>query len=292
MNIPIGWLIAFATAFGGFVWLGGELHQLWVPEEFVIIFGAALGALVASNKWRNLKNLVKAFGRIFVRAETNKSANLALLCLMFELLQRLKRDGALSIESDITAPKSSALFAKYPAVLKNDRLLEFITDYFRMMMDGSVTLSQLETVMAQEIEVLNQESLEPSDSMVTLADSMPAFGIVAAIVGVIHTLASIKMGKSPGEIGESIAAALTGTLFGVFSAYAMFAPVARILEQNAATNLRPFEAVKEILIAYYSNFSAPVAVEYGRKVLYTDQRPSMSELEAGVMSTSGSSLRG
>jgi len=292
MNIPIGWLIAFATAFGGFVWLGGELHQLWVPEEFVIIFGAALGALVASNKWRNLKNLVKAFGRIFVRAETNKSANLALLCLMFELLQRLKRDGALSIESDITAPKSSALFAKYPAVLKNDRLLEFITDYFRMMMDGSVTLSQLETVMAQEIEVLNQESLEPSDSMVTLADSMPAFGIVAAIVGVIHTLASIKMGKSPGEIGESIAAALTGTLFGVFSAYAMFAPIARILEQNAATNLRPFEAVKEILIAYYSNFSAPVAVEYGRKVLYTDQRPSMSELEAGVMSTSGSSLRG
>jgi chemotaxis protein MotA len=292
MNIPIGWLIAFATAFGGFVWLGGELHQLWVPEEFVIIFGAALGALVASNKWRNLKNLVKAFGRIFVRAETNKAANLALLCLMFELLQKLKRDGALSIESDITSPKSSALFAKYPAVLKNSRLLEFITDYFRMMMDGSVTLSQLETVMAQEIEVLNQESLEPSDSMVTLADSMPAFGIVAAIVGVIHTLASIKMGKSPGEIGESIAAALTGTLFGVFSAYAMFAPVARILEQNAATNLRPFEAVKEILIAYYSNFSAPVAVEYGRKVLYTDQRPSMTELEAGVMSTSGSSLRG
>lgn len=292
MNIPIGWLIAFATAFGGFVWLGGELHQLWVPEEFVIIFGAALGALVASNKWRNLKNLVKAFGRIFVRAETNKAANLALLCLMFELLQKLKRDGALSIESDITSPKSSALFAKYPAVLKNSRLLEFITDYFRMMMDGSVTLSQLETVMAQEIEVLNQESLEPSDSMVTLADSMPAFGIVAAIVGVIHTLASIKMGKSPGEIGESIAAALTGTLFGVFSAYAMFAPVARILEQNAATNLRPFEAVKEILIAYYSNFSAPVAVEYGRKVLYTDQRPSMTELEVGVMSTSGSSLRG
>jgi chemotaxis protein MotA len=161
-----------------------------------------------------------------------------------------------------------------------------------MMMDGSVTLSQLETVMAQEVEVMNQESLEPSDSMVTLADSMPAFGIVAAIVGVIHTLASIKLGKSPGEIGESIAAALTGTLFGVFSAYALFAPIARILEQNAASDVKPFEAVKEILIAYYSNFSPLVAVEYGRKVLFTDQRPSMTELEAGVMSTSGTSLRG
>jgi chemotaxis protein MotA len=146
--------------------------------------------------------------------------------------------------------------------------------------------------MAQEIEVMNQESLEPSDSMVTLADSMPAFGIVAAIVGVIHTLASIKLGKSPGEIGGSIAAALTGTLFGVFSAYAFFAPIARILEQNAASDVKPFEAVKEILIAYYSNFSPIVAVEYGRKVLFTDQRPSMTELEAGVLSTSGTNLRG
>ena len=292
MNIPIGWLIAFATALGGFYWLGGEFNQLWVPEEYLIIFGAAIGTLVASNRWRNLKNLFKAFGRIVVRAESNKKANLALLCLMFELLQKIKRDGSLSIEADISAPTSSALFAKYPAILKHKRLLEFITDYFRMMMDGSVTLSQLETVMAEEIEVLNQESLEPSESMVTLADSMPAFGIVAAIVGVIHTLASIKLGKSPGEIGASIASALTGTLLGVFSAYALFAPIARTLEQNAASDVRPFEAVKEILIAYYSNFTPLVAVEYGRKVLFTDQRPSMSELEAGVLSTSGTSLRG
>ena len=292
MNIPIGWLIAFAAALGGFYWLGGELNNLWVPEEYLIIFGAALGTLIASNKWRNLKNLFKAFGRIFVRSESNKAANLALLCLMFELLQKIKRDGSLSIEADITSPKSSALFAKYPVVLKQNRLLEFITDYFRMMMDGTVTLSQLETVMAQEIEVMNQESLEPSDSMVTLADSMPAFGIVAAIVGVIHTLASIKLGKSPGEIGASISAALTGTLFGVFSAYALFAPIARTLEQNAASDVKPYEAVKEILIAYYSNFSPLVAVEYGRKVLFTDQRPSMTELEAGVLSTSGTSLRG
>jgi len=292
MNIPIGWLIALGTAFSGFYWLGGELNNLWVPEEYLIIFGAGLGTLIASNKWRNLKNLFKAFGRIFVRSESNKTANLALLCLMFELLQKIKRDGSLSIEADITTPAVSSLFAKYPAVLKQKRLLEFITDYFRMMMDGSVTLNQLETVMAQEIEVMNQESLEPSDSMVTLADSMPAFGIVAAIVGVIQTLASIKLGKSPGEIGSSIAAALTGTLFGVFSAYALFAPIARVLEQNAASDVKPYEAVKEILIAYYSNFSPLVAVEYGRKVLFTDQRPSMTELEAGVLSTSGTSLRG
>ena len=161
MNIPIGWLIALATALGGFYWLGGELGQLWVPEEYLIIFGAAIGTLVASNKWRNLKNLFKAFGRIFVRSESNKKANLALLCLMCELLLKIQRSGSLAIQEDISNPSSSTLFAKYPAVLKHERLLEFITDYFRMMMDGTVTLSQLETVMAQEIEVMNQESLEP-----------------------------------------------------------------------------------------------------------------------------------
>ena len=96
MNIPIGWLIALGTAFGGFYWLGGELNNLWVPEEYLIIFGAGLGTLIASNKWRNLKNLFKAFGRIFVRSESNKTANLALLCLMFELLQKIKRNGLLS----------------------------------------------------------------------------------------------------------------------------------------------------------------------------------------------------
>lgn len=292
MNIPIGWLIALTASLGGYIWLGGHWGQLWVPQEFLIIFGAALGTLIASNKSRNLKNLFKSMRRIFVRSQTSKAANLALLCLMFELLQKIKRDGALSIEADIASPQSSALFAKYPQILKHERLVEFITDYFRMMMDGSVTLSQLETVMAQEIEVLNQEALEPADSMVTLSDSMPAFGIVAAIVGVIHTLSSIKLGMSPGDIGESIAAALVGTLAGVFVAYAILSPIARTLEQIAASDMKPFEAVNEILIASYSNFSPLIAVEYGRKVMFTDQRPSMSELEAGVLATSGTNLRG
>jgi len=291
MNIPLGWLIALGSAVSGFLWLGGTLGQLWVPEEFLIIFGAAIGTLVAANKWRNLRNLCKAIGRIFVRSDVTKAKNLALLCLMFELLQKVKRDGALSIEGEIENPYASALFAKYPEVLKNTRLVEFITDYFRMMLDGSVTLVQVEAVMAQEIEVLNHEAVEPSQSMNALADSMPAFGIVAAIVGVVHTLASIQFGKSPGEIGASIGAALVGTLLGVFSAYAVFLPIARTLEQIADADVRPFEAVKEILVAHYSNFSPMVAVEYGRKVLFTDVRPTMLELEAGVQATSGGSLR-
>ena len=292
MNIGLGWIIAFGSGLFGFIWLGGSYEQLWVPQEYLIIFGAALGTLVASNKWRNLKSLFRSFFRIFLPSGGGKEANLGLLCLMFELLQKIKRDGALSIEGDISDPKQSELFAKYPTVLQSPRLIEFITDYFRMMMDGTVTLGQLESVMAQEIEVMNQEALEPSQSIATLADSMPAFGIVAAIIGVVHALTSIKAGIGPGQIGDLIAEALVGTLLGVFSAYAMMLPISRSMEQLAAADVKPYEAVKEILIANYSNFSPMIAVEYGRKVMFTDQRPTMTELADGVMATSGNKLTG
>ena len=292
MNIGAGWIIAFGCVIGGFIWLGGHIEQLWVPEEYLIIFGAALGTLMASNKWRNLKSMGRAFLRIFLPSHGGRAANLGLLCLMFELLQRIKRDGALSIESDISDPKQSELFAKYPTVLKSPRLIEFITDYFTMMMDGTVTLGQLESVMAQEIEVMNQEALEPSESISTLADSMPAFGIVAAIIGVVHALTSIKTGIGPDVIGDMISQALVGTLLGVFAAYAMMLPVSRSMEQLASADVKPYEAVKEILIANYSNFSPMIAVEYGRKVMYTDQRPTMKELSEGVMATSGNKLTG
>lgn len=162
-----------------------------------------------------------------------------------------------------------------------------LTDYFRMMLDGSVTLGQLEAIMHQEIEVLHEEMHQPSHSMMTLSDSLPAFGIVAAIVGVIRALTSIAT-SSPGQIGEMIAAALLGTLFGVFAAYAILGPIGRTLQQVADIELRPFQAVKEILIAHYSDFSPIIAVEYGRKVLYSDQRPSMLELESGVRDASRS----
>ncbi len=292
MNIGAGWIIAFGCVIGGFIWLGGHIEQLWVPEEYLIIFGAALGTLMASNKWRNLKSMARAFIRIFLPSHGGRAANLGLLCLMFELLQRIKRDGALSIESDISDPQQSELFAKYPTVLKSPRLIEFITDYFTMMMDGTVTLGQLESVMAQEIEVMNQEALEPSESIATLADSMPAFGIVAAIIGVVHALTSIKTGIGPDVIGDMISQALVGTLLGVFAAYAMMLPVSRSMEQLASADVKPYEAVKEILIANYSNFSPMIAVEYGRKVMYTDQRPTMKELSEGVMATSGNKLTG
>ena len=292
MNIPVGWLIAFGSAIGGFVWLGGHPEQLFVPEEFVVIFGAALGTLIASNKIRYLRNIGSAFASIFSRKRhASSEANSELLGLMFQLLQHIRVNGVLSIEEDIEAPHNSPLFQRFPMVLQNSRLMEFLTDYLRMMLDGSLTAVQLEAVMTQEIEVLAQERQAPANSLLKLADSMPAFGIVAAIFGVIHTLGGISEGRTPGQIGADIGSALVGTLFGVFSAYALFMPVAQILEQRAEEELKPFEALREVLLANLHGFSPLVAVEYGRKVFFSDQRPSMSELETSVRHSANDDLR-
>ena len=291
MNIPLGWLIAFASAVGGFVWLGGHVQQLFVPEEFLVIFGAAVGTLIASNKGRNLKHIGRAIASIFSKQRrVSAVANTELLSLMFALLQRIRTNGVLAIESDIEAPQNSPLFQRFPLVLQNERLMEFLLDYLRMMLDGTLTAAQLEAVMTQEIEVLHQERQSPADSLLKLADSMPAFGIVAAIFGVIHTLGGISEGRTPGQIGADIGSALVGTLFGVFSAYAIFMPVSHVLEQRAEEELKPFEALREILLANLHGFSPLVAVEYGRKVFFSDQRPSMTELEARVRQSSDDSF--
>jgi chemotaxis protein MotA len=289
MNIPIGWLIAIGASVLGFHLVVGDISKLYQPKEFAIIFGGGLGALIAANKWRNLKNIGLAISRVFVRPETSKEENLELLSLTFELLQRIKTEGPVQVGRDLENPES--VFGKYPRVAKRQRLVEFVTDYFRMTVDGNMTLNQLDTVMSQEIDVLDRESREPAESLEILADSMPAFGIVAAITGVVAALSDLSQGD-PKAVGLAVGAALIGTLLGVFMAYAILAPVARTLYQLAESELRPYRAVKEILVASFSGFQPVVAVEYGRKVLYSDQRPSMDELDDRVRSTSGQRLRG
>jgi chemotaxis protein MotA len=289
MNIPIGWIIALVSTAIGFYAAVGDFGKLWVPAEFAIIGGAGLGALIAANKGRNLKNIFVAIGRVFGRKQTSKEENNELLSLMFELLLRIKRDGRKAIEADI---ESGAIFNNYPRVGKRVRLVEFLQDYFSMRIAGTITASQLDAVMSQEIDVLDRELREPAESLDILADSMPAFGIVAAIIGVIAALGSLsEAGTQAADVGSDVGKALIGTLLGVFIAYAFLAPVARTLHQLADSELRPFKAVKEILIADLSNFTPMIAVEYGRKVLYTDQRPSMRELDDQVRSSSGQRFR-
>lgn len=287
MNLSIGLLIALACIFGGYLGVSsmGEtltptiainaLHHLWQPWEFVIIIGAAFGAMVASNKGRVLKKIGTSMKTIFVPDSNGLAMNLELLCLMFELLQKVNRHGMKSIEEDIEAPYTSPIFAKYPDVLNDARLTGFISEYMRMMLGGSMNLGQFESLMEQEIEVLEEELRVAADAVHTVADGLPAFGIVAAIMGVVIALQSINQPS----IGEKIAAAMVGTFLGVLLSYSIVTPLAKILEHNADVELRPFSSVKAILLAYLNDFPPFAAVEFGRKVLYSDQRPTFDDLE-------------
>lgn len=272
-------------ALGGYALHGGNVMVLWQPTEVLTIVGAAIGTMLASNTVANLKATFAALGSAFKSASGVKAFHLDLLCLLFEILQKIKRDGLMSLEADIEDPETSTLFEKYPAVLKNHHLTDFITDYLRMMLGGALDLVQIESLMEQELDVHHQEGHIPVSAVTNVADGLPAFGIVAAVMGVVHTMGSI--GLPPAELGKLIGAALVGTFLGILLAYAFVQPVAKILEQNLSTETRAFMAVKAVLIASLNNFPPAAAIEFGRKVLFSDQRPTFLELDEGTKAVKG-----
>jgi len=204
---------------------------------------------------------------------------------LFEILQKIKRDGLMSLEGDIEEPESSPLFEKYPLIMNDHHLVDFITDYLRMMLGGSLDVIQIESLMEQELDVHHQETHIPVASVTNVGDGLPAFGIVAAVMGVVHTMGSI--GLPPAELGKLIGAALVGTFLGILLAYAIVSPVAKVLEQNAESDTRAYMAVKAVLIASLNNFPPAAAVEFGRKVLFSYQRPTFAELDEGTKAVKG-----
>ena len=281
MNIPIGWIIAMGCALGGYALHGGHVGVLWQPTEVLTIVGAAVGTMLASNTPTNLKAVFAALGSAFKSAGAVKKFHLDLLCLLFEILQKIKRDGLMSIEE----PDASPLFEKYPEILADHHLVDFITDYLRMMLGGALDLVQIVSLMEQEIDVHHQEGYIPVASVTQVGDGLPAFGIVAAVMGVVHTMGSI--GLPPAELGKLIGAALVGTFLGILLAYAFVQPVAKVLEQKLALDARSYMAVKAVLIASLNNFPPAAAIEFGRKVLYMEQRPTFQELDEGTKAVKG-----
>ena len=274
-----------ACALGGYALHGGNIMVLWQPTEVLTIVGAAVGTMIAANTPTNLKKMFSALGSAFKTAKNVKQKSLDLLCLMFEILQKIKRDGLMSLEGDIEEPESSPLFEKYPDILKDHHLVDFITDYLRMMLGGSLDVIQIESLMEQELDVHHNEAHIPINGVTNVADGLPAFGIVAAVMGVVHTMGSI--GLPPAELGKLIGAALVGTFLGILLAYAFVSPVAKVMEQKAEAESRAYMAVKAILIASLNNFPPAAAVEFGRKVLFSYQRPSFAELDEGTKAVKG-----
>ncbi|RKP54816.1 flagellar motor stator protein MotA [Pararobbsia silviterrae] len=283
MFVILGWIIVAGCVIGSYVLEGGHVLALMQPFEVMCIFGAAVGAFVVSNPKKTLGSTLKAIPTCFKGSKYDKEKYLQIIALLYELLQKSRKEGMLSLEADVEAPAESPIFQKYPVVLADHHLLDFIVDYLRMMSSGNLAVHEVQDLMDAELQTHHAEVSVPGVAIQTMADGLPAFGIVAAVMGVVHTMGSI--GVPPAELGEMIAAALVGTFLGILLSYGFIGPLASVLNAKAKEAGKPFECVKCVLLASMGGYAPTVAVEFGRKVLFSFDRPSFEELEEAVKAT-------
>jgi len=278
--VIVGYILVCACVFGGFALAGGHLASLWQPIELLMIGGAAFGAFFVGNNGKSIKATMKAFPSVFKGSKYTKDMYMELMALQFDVLSKVRKEGLMSIEGDIEAPESSPLFSKYPAVVADHHIIEFMTDYLRLMVSGNMDAMQIENLMDNEIETHHHEGAVPAHVIAKIGDGLPAFGIVAAVMGVVHTMESV--GLPPAELGILIAKALVGTFLGILLAYAFVSPLASVLEQKLEESTKMFQCVKVTLLASLNGYAPALAVEFGRKVLYSTERPSFAELEEHI----------
>ncbi|MCS5709495.1 flagellar motor stator protein MotA [Candidatus Berkiella cookevillensis] len=277
MLILIGYLAVLASVFGGYALAGGHLAALFQPVELLMIGGAATGAFICSNSGKVLKATLKELGRAFLPSKYNKVAYAQLLSVLYSLLVKIHHQGSISLEADLENPQESPIFAAYPKILANHHVVEFICDYFRMIINEDLSVHHVENLMDNEIETHHHEALMPSHAVAKLADGMPAFGIVAAVMGVVHTMESISL--PPAELGMLIAAALVGTFLGILLGYGFIGPLAVIMEQRANESTQMFQCIKLVILAQMHKCSNQTAIEFGRKILFSTERPSAKQLD-------------
>lgn len=277
MLVIIGYIVVAASVFGGFVLAGGHIAALFQPVELLMIGGAATGAFFVGNNGKAIKATLKALPSVFKGSKYTKALYMELMTLQFEILSKVRKEGLMSIEGDIEAPEESAIFSKYPTVLRDHHIIEFMTDYLRLMVSGNMDAFQIENLMDNEIDTHHAEGEVPVHCIAKLGDGFPAFGIVAAVMGVVHTMASV--GLPPAELGILIANALVGTFLGILLAYGFVSPISSVLEQKLHESSKVFQCVKVTLLASLNGYAPALAVEFGRKVLFSTERPSFTELE-------------
>lgn len=283
MLIVLGYFFAIVSVVGAYALMGGSLNALFQPLELLLIGGAAVGAFIAANNGRSLLLIAADLPKIFKRSPHDKDAYMNIMSCMYLLLHKAKREGAMSIENDIENPQQSPIFQKYPTVTSDPRVLDFIVDYCRLMISGNMSPLEIETLMDEEIETFRHESRVPIKSFRSLGDALPAFGIVAAVLGVIKALAAVD--QPPAILADLISKAMVGTFLGIFLAYAIFFPLADTMERRANEASKSLECIKVTILAYMNGYPPQLAVEFGRKVLFSVVRPSFVELESSVRAT-------
>ncbi len=282
MFVIVGWVLALGCIFGVYIVHGGNigviLHAL--PFEMITILGAAGGAFLANNQMKVVKSTVRGIGACFKGSRFSKARYMALLALLYDILQKARKEGLMAIEKDVEEPHESPLFKKYPEVGRDHHVTEFITDYLRMMVSGNLNAHEIESLMDSEIDTHHAEEHAAVAAIARLAGGLPAFGIVAAVLGVVNTMGSV--GQPPAVLGGMIGSALVGTFLGILLAYGFVEPLGGLLEQKVEDAGKELQCIKTTLLASMQGYAPQVAIEFGRKVLFSDMRPTFTELEKHV----------
>ncbi|OYU33149.1 flagellar motor stator protein MotA [Novosphingobium sp. PASSN1] len=280
MYAAIGIVILLVMVFGGFAITGGALGPVMeaIPHEMLIIGGAALGAVVTGNSLHEIKAIGGGFGKVFKGPKHNKQDHVDAIVLCTRLMKILRSDGPVALESHVTDPANSPIFAEFPRILANKPLVSLICDTLTLIVVSSGTLEvhAVEDVMDHSMKTHFHEMSEPQHALQNLADALPALGIVAAVLGVVKTMGSID--KPPSILGAMIGSALVGTFMGVLLAYGIVAPLAGRLKQVLDQDEMIFQAVKQVIIASLHGWPQPLVVESARSGLGHSFRPGLSEL--------------
>jgi chemotaxis protein MotA len=277
MFFIIGISIVIVSVIAGYMLNGGHILVLWQPFEFLIILGAAAGTFVISNRKPVLAATGKAIGSLLKGEKYDKEAYVELLCLLYAVFKLAKSKGSLALEAHVENPEESSLFAQYPKFQHDHHAVVFICDYLRLLTLGTDNHHEMETLMDEEIETHHEEHLVVVGAISAIADGLPALGIVAAVLGVIHTMGSIT--EPPEVLGHLIGGALVGTFCGILFAYGFAAPIAASVKARGDAEMKYFLCMKAGILAYMQGYAPAVAVEFARKALGTDVRPTFYEVE-------------
>lgn len=276
MLLIVGALIVLGSVAGGYMMHGGVLGALWQLNELVIIGGAAVGATVIGTPLPLIKALIGRFGGFF-KSPPTKEQYVDLLALQYQLYRLTQQSGVMALEAHVEEPEKSSIFSKFPTFLANHHAVSFLSDSVRVIILGGVTPHDLETLMDEDLEVHHHESLKPAQTLAKVADALPGLGIVAAVLGIVITMQAI--GGPPEEIGHSVAAALVGTFLGILASYGFVQPMATSMEHQVEAEGRYLTCIKAGLLAVYKGFPPAIAVEFARRTLPEEVRPTFTETE-------------
>jgi chemotaxis protein MotA len=277
VTIILGLVITLVCMLGGFMAMGGHVAVLWQPWEFVIILGTSLGTFVVANPMKVIKDVGKGMVEAFKGTAPSTREYLDVLGLLYTLMRELRSKPRNEVEKHVDNPEESAIFEKFATVRANMNLTIFICDYCRIIIIGNARTHEVESLMDEEIQTLRYDKLKAYHAVTTVADGLPAIGIIAAVLGVVKAMGALA--EPPEVLGHLIGAALVGTFAGIFFSYAVFAPLATKIKTSREKQMRLYILTKQTLLAFMNGAMPQVAVEYGRKTISAYERPTIDDVE-------------